>query len=71
MAMRDIRKKRHYSLRDAARLIGVAPITLRRWLLSGKVAEVARDRNGWRVFNRKEIDRMRRFAKQIRPPSHK
>lgn len=63
------RSLRQYSLREAAGLIGVAPITLRRWLLAGKVQEVPRDRNGWRVFTQKEIDRIRTFATQIRLPS--
>jgi DNA (cytosine-5)-methyltransferase 1 len=69
--MKRKRKSHQYSLRDAAKLIGVAPITLRRWLLSGKVAEVARDRNGWRVFSGREVVRLRKFARQIKPPAHK
>lgn len=61
-------KKEIYSLKEAAKLIGVSPITLKRWLLSQKVAEVARNRNGWRVFTSKDIDRIRRFADKLLPP---
>ena len=57
-----------YSLTKAAQLIGVAPVTLKRWLLSGKVAEVARDRNGWRVFYAKDIARIRNYADKFTPP---
>ena len=57
-----------YSLTKAAQMIGVAPVTLKRWLLSGKVAEVARDRNGWRVFNAKDIARIRDYANRFTPP---
>lgn len=61
-------KKDVYSLKEAAKLVGVSPITLKRWLLSQKVAEVARNRNGWRVFTSKDIDRIRRFAEKLLPP---
>jgi DNA (cytosine-5)-methyltransferase 1 len=59
---------RLYNLKEAAILIGIAPITLKRWLLSGKVQEVARDRNGWRVFTEEDIARIRRFATHVDPP---
>jgi len=48
--------------------VGVAPITLKRWLLDGKVAEVARDRNGWRTFSDADISRIKRYAKTLRKP---
>jgi hypothetical protein len=57
-----------YSLTKAAQMIGVAPVTLKRWLLSGKVGEVARDRNGWRVFSAKDIARIRDYANKFTPP---
>lgn len=56
------------TLSEAARIIGVAPITLKRWLLSRKVAEVSRDRNGWRVFTEDDIRRIEQFAHSIEPP---
>ena len=55
-------------LTDVAKSAGVAPITLRRWLLSGKIPEVSRDRNGWRVFTPGEEAAIRRFAQQMTPP---
>lgn len=51
-----------YQLKEAARRIGVAPITLKRWLLDGRVKEVPRDRNGWRVFTDEDVERIRAFA---------
>jgi DNA-binding transcriptional MerR regulator len=57
-------KQEHYTLKEAAERLGVSPITLKRWLLSQKVAEVARNRNGWRLFTSKDIDRIRRFAEK-------
>ena len=55
-------RQEHYNLREAAKQIGIAPITLRRWLLGRKVKEVARDRNGWRVFTQSDVRRIRKFA---------
>ena len=49
-------------LKEAARLVGVAPITLKRWLLDKKVPEVARNRNGWRVFTLADIERIKVYA---------
>lgn len=57
-----------YTLKEAAAMIGVAPITLKRWLLDGKVAEVARDRNNWRRFTVADIKRIERFARTLVPP---
>lgn len=62
-------RKGRYTLKEAAERVGVAPITLKRWLLSGKVAEVPRDRNGWRLFTEKDIVRIRRFASRVVPPT--
>ncbi len=55
-------------MKEAAQRVGVAPITLKRWLLDGKVAEVARDRNGWRIFCHSDIARIRRYAVTLRRP---
>lgn len=57
-----------YTLKQAAELIGIAPITLKRWLLTKKVSEVGRDRNGWRVFTSHDIERIGAFATRIEEP---
>lgn len=57
-----------FSLAHAARLIGVSPITLKRWLLAGKVEEVKRDRNGWRVFTQSDVRKIKRYATKVVPP---
>jgi len=59
---------KHYIMREAAKQIGVAPITLRRWLLVRKVKEVARDRNGWRVFTQSDVRRIKKFAATLVRP---
>jgi DNA (cytosine-5)-methyltransferase 1 len=55
-------------LKDVAKAAGVAPITLRRWLLAGKIPEVSRDRNGWRLFTSGEEKAVLRYATKTQPP---
>ena len=50
------------NLSRAAKEIGISPITLKRWLIAGKVGEVPRDRNGWRIFTKDDIDRIKNYA---------
>ncbi|MDR0564004.1 MAG: DNA (cytosine-5-)-methyltransferase [Azoarcus sp.] len=50
------------NLNEAARVVGISPVTLKRWLLSGKVDDVIRDRNNWRVFSEADIERIKLFA---------
>ena len=59
---------KYYTLAEAAVLVGVAPITLKRWLLTEKVAEVARDRNNWRRFTDADVRRIKEFADTTTPP---
>ena len=47
---------------DAAKAIGVSPATLKRWFRSAKVGDVARDRNGYRVFEPNDIQRLRAYV---------
>jgi DNA (cytosine-5)-methyltransferase 1 len=63
--------RKSVGLAAAADAVGVASITLKRWLLSGKVTEVARDRNGWRVFTPQDIARIRRYARTLHHPGGK
>lgn len=63
-----VKQKRIYHINDAARLVGVAPITLKRWLLSRKVDDVHRDRNGWREFDDSDIARIQAYASSSRKP---
>ena len=56
-------------LSEVAKEIGVSAITLKRWLLSGKVQEVTRDRNGWRLFSRTDVDQIKLYATKTYPPA--
>lgn len=49
---------------EAAKAIGVSSATLKRWFRSAKVQDVARDRNGYRIFEPQDIQRLRAYANQ-------
>jgi excisionase family DNA binding protein len=51
---------RNYSTEQAAKELGVAKSTLLRWFRQKRIDDVKRDRNGWRVFTRADIVRIRR-----------
>ena len=54
---------------QAAKAIGVSPATLKRWFRAAKVRDVARDRNGYRIFEPEDIERLRAYANQrFEPP---
>ena len=54
---------------EAATAIGVSPATLKRWFRAAKVDDVARDRNGYRVFDDTDIARLRAYANQRIEPA--
>jgi predicted site-specific integrase-resolvase len=54
---------------EAAKAIGVSPATLKRWFRTARVRDVARDRNGYRIFDDADIERLRRYANQRIEPA--
>jgi len=59
---RRLRTPKEYRTDEAARRIGCSRSTLLRWFREGRVADVGRDRRGWRVFTEQDIARIRRWA---------
>lgn len=45
---------------QAAKALGISKSTLLRLFRAGKVQEVGRDRNNWRVFSERDLARIRR-----------
>ena len=43
---------------EAARELGISKPTLLRWIKDGKITDVKRDRNNWRVFTPEDIRRI-------------
>ena len=56
------------STREAAERVGVSRNTLLRWFREGRVADVRRDRNGWRFFTPEDVARIRTYAERLSPP---
>ncbi len=53
----------YYKTSEAARLGGISRSTLLRWLNAGVISETPRrDRRGWRLFGRKEIETIKKEA---------
>ena len=57
-----------FSAHEVALAAGISKNTLLRWLKQGKVPEPFRDRNGWRVFQQEDVDRICAFANKTSPP---
>ncbi len=66
--MSAMKTEKGYSLSEAAKLVGVSAVTLKRWLRLSKVEEVSRDRNGWRVFTPVDVERIKGYAERLIPP---
>jgi excisionase family DNA binding protein len=54
--------------KEAAARLGIHKSTLLRWIKLGRVPDVRRDRNGWRVFTDKDIEVIARYARSEAPP---
>ena len=61
--------EKFYTMGEAVKLIGVSRYTLLKWFAGGKVAEVPRNkRNNYRMFRRRDIERIRTYAHQMVVP---
>jgi len=58
-------RRKTYTTRQAAEMIGVSKNTLLNWFKQGKIPEVSRDYNGWRIFTDEDIARIRGYRDQI------
>jgi excisionase family DNA binding protein len=53
------------TIKQAAELIGVSAKTIVRWEKSGKVRRSKRDFRGWRVFDEKDLKKLKSFRETI------
>ena len=60
MQRADSMEKRTYSTDQAAKELGLSKSTLLRWFRDGRISEVKRDRNNWRIFTAKDIEQIRK-----------
>src|SRR6266480_2326518 len=50
---------------EVAKLAGIHRLTLLRWIREGKMPDVSRDRNGWRIFSEEETARIVAYAMSV------
>ena len=56
----------YYRTADVCRMVGISRTTLFRWLKEGIFSEAEhRDRRGWRLFTKDEMDRLKAEVNQI------
>lgn len=55
-----VTKNRTYSTEEAAEVLGISKSTILRWFKQGRIEEVRRDRNGWRVFTQADLTAIRK-----------
>ena len=51
----------------AAKELGISKVTLVRWINQNKVPDVAKDRNGHRVFTDKDLERIKAYRDMLIP----
>lgn len=49
-----------YSTEEAAAKLGISKSTILRWFKQGRIEDVRRDRNGWRVFTGADLKAIRK-----------
>lgn len=53
-----LRTQGYLLVKDAAKLLGVAPNTVRAWGAAGKIAEYRHPANNYRLYKRKELEKL-------------
>jgi excisionase family DNA binding protein len=54
---------------EVAKFAGIHRLTLLRWIREGKMPDVSRDRNGWRIFSEEETARIVAYAMSVNEPT--
>lgn len=62
---KEIQGTLFYTASEAADAAGVHRLTLLRWIREGRVEDVPRDRNGWRVFPQSAVKTICEFAGKV------
>ncbi|MEG9862244.1 MAG: MerR family transcriptional regulator [Parvularculales bacterium] len=61
-----INGKTYYQTKEAAEATGISRPTLLRWFREGRVRDVRRDRNDWRLFTKEDIARLKKWSTSVR-----
>jgi len=61
-------QERIYRTSEVLKIVGVSRATLYNWFRDKKIKDVARDRNNYRIFNKKDIGRIVDYKNMVRYP---
>jgi site-specific DNA-methyltransferase (cytosine-N4-specific) len=62
---REINGRKYLNSSEVADLAGIHRLTLLRWIREGKMPDVSRDRNGWRIFTEAEATQVVAYATSV------
>ncbi len=66
--MAHMKNNNFYTTKKVLKKVGITRPTLYKWLREGKIPEVNRDRNNFRIFTKKDIERILAYKNLIRKP---
>ena len=62
----SINHQTYYMITEACAMAGTNRNTLLRWIREGRFPDVKiRDRNGWRLFGERDVERLRREVNKL------
>jgi len=57
-------KKKYITIKEAAKILGVNPMTLRRWDKKGKLKASRHPFNDYRIYNQKKIKKLAKIIEK-------
>jgi excisionase family DNA binding protein len=60
-----MKKKKYITIKEAAEILGVNPMTLRRWDKKGKLKAVRHPFNNYRIYNRRKIENLKKKLEKM------
>jgi predicted site-specific integrase-resolvase len=64
----DTLSRKIYRTNEVIKMIGISRATLYNWLRDGKIKEVLRDRNNFRIFTEEDIQRILAYKNMVKQP---
>jgi DNA-binding transcriptional MerR regulator len=59
-----------YTTKDVLKKVGISRNTLFLWFRNNKIPEIKRDRNGHRIFSKKDIETILNYKNKLIPPTN-
>ena len=63
--------EKKYRTKEVIANLGICRPTLYNWFIKGKVADVAKDRNGFRIYTEADLRRLKAYRDKVSPPTTK